>query len=98
MTSFDLVVADGAAVVVVDGELDHGSCNGLELILTRALAAGPAARTVLDLSRCRVLDEPAAFVVLHAAHDLRAADRGPLLLHGATGAVADRLELMGLTR
>lgn len=91
----DIVERGGAAIVVLEGEVDLCAAGQFEQALARAVASGAPA-IVLDLDRVTFMDAAGVHVLLDFSSSERARDR--LALTRGSGQVRRLLEVTGVRR
>jgi anti-sigma B factor antagonist len=87
-------VRSGNPVLLLSGEIDRASAEGVSSSLRPLIEAGGP--VIIDLSRVTFMDSTGLHVLLEAAKVL--GERGCIIVHGAQGAVAKVIEITRLAQ
>jgi anti-sigma B factor antagonist len=84
----------GNPVLFLSGEIDMASAEGVTASLRPLIEAGGP--VIIDVSKVTFMDSTGLHVLLEAAKAL--GERGCIIVHGADGAVAKVIEIVGLAQ
>ena len=87
-------VRSGNPVLFLSGEIDMASAEGVTSSLRPLIEAGGP--VIIDLSKVTFMDSTGLHVIVEAAKAL--GERGCIIVHGADGAVAKVIEIIGLAQ